>query len=129
MQIGHTYTLPVLERRQDALILDGGELGPVPLPAKEAGTADVGDKLDAFLYTDTQGKPLATTRQPVAECGQCASLKVMDITNAGAFLDWGLEKNLLLPFAEQRRPLEVGQTREHSRVSGQQRPAGGQQSH
>ena len=108
MQIGHTYTLPVLERRQDALILDGGELGPVPLPAKEAGTADVGDKLDAFLYTDTQGKPLATTRQPVAECGQCASLKVMDITNAGAFLDWGLEKNLLLPFAEQRRPLEVG---------------------
>ena len=108
MQIGHTYTLPVLERRQDALFLDGGKLGPVPLPLKEGGSSDVGDKLDAFLYTDTQGKPLATTRQPVAERGQCASLKVMDITNAGAFLDWGLEKNLLLPFAEQRRPLEVG---------------------
>ena len=108
MQIGHTYTLPVLERRQNTLILDGGELGPVSLPAKEAGSCDAGDELDAFLYTDTQGKPLATTRQPLVERGQCASLKVMDITNAGAFLDWGLEKNLLLPFAEQRRPLEAG---------------------
>ena len=45
MQIGHTYTLPVLERRQDALFLDGGKLGPVPLPLKEGGSSDVGDKL------------------------------------------------------------------------------------
>lgn len=105
--IGRTCTMPVLERHQNSLLLDGGELGPIPLPAKEAGTADPGDTLTAFIYTDSQGKPLATTRKPSAECGQCASLKVMDITNAGAFLDWGLEKNLLLPFAEQRRPLEI----------------------
>ena len=45
MQIGHTDTLPVLERRQDALFLDGGKLGPVPLPLKEGGSSDVGDKL------------------------------------------------------------------------------------
>lgn len=108
MQIGHTCTMSVLERRQDTLILDGGELGPVYLPAREAGHADIGDHLDAFVYTDSQGKPLATSHQPAAQLGECASLKVMDITHAGAFLDWGLEKNLLLPFAEQRRPLEVG---------------------
>ena len=105
--IGRICTMPVLERHQNSLLLDGGELGPIPLPAREAGAADPGDTLTAFIYTDSKGKPLATTRKPAAECGQCASLKVMDITNAGAFLDWGLEKNLLLPFAEQRRPLEI----------------------
>lgn len=108
MQIGYTYTLPVLERQQNSLTLDGGDLGPLPLPVKEAGGAHEGDKLEVFLFSDTQGKPLATTRKPIAERDQCASLKIMDITNAGAFLDWGLEKNLLLPFAEQRRPAEVG---------------------
>ncbi|MFK7858707.1 MAG: S1 RNA-binding domain-containing protein [Granulosicoccus sp.] len=108
MQIGYTHNLEVLERHQNSLSLDGGELGQLPLPVKEAGTADVGDSLEAFIYTDSQGKPLATTRKPLAERDQCASMKIMDITNAGAFLDWGLEKNLLLPFAEQRRPAEVG---------------------
>lgn len=108
MQIGYTYTMPVLERHQNTLTLDGGELGMLPLPAKEGGTAQVGDTLKAFIFTDSTGRPLATTRLPMAERDQCASLKVMDITNAGAFLDWGLEKNLLLPFAEQRRPVEVG---------------------
>jgi len=108
MQIGYTYTLPVLERYQSSLTLDGGELGHLPLPIKEAGNAQAGDCLEAFIYTDSQGKPLATTRKPFVQRDQCASLKIMDITNAGAFLDWGLEKNLLLPFAEQRRPAEVG---------------------
>jgi len=108
MQIGYTSTFIVLERHQNSLTLDGGQLGPLPLPAKEAGAAQAGDSIDAFIYTDSQGKPLATTRKPFAERDQCASLKVMDVTNAGAFLDWGLEKNLLLPFAEQRRPAEVG---------------------
>jgi len=106
--IGRTCSVPVLERHQNTLVLDGGKLGPVVLPAKEAGSADQGDVISVFIYTDSQGKPLATTRKPFVECGHCASLKVMDITNAGAFLDWGLEKNLLLPFAEQRRPLEAG---------------------
>lgn len=108
MEIGYTYRLPVLERHQNTVTLDGDNLGPLPLPSKEAGGADVGDTLEAFIYSDSAGKALATTRKPEATRGQCASLKVMDITNAGAFLDWGLEKNLLLPFAEQRRPLEVG---------------------
>lgn len=106
--IGYTHTLTVLARHQSSVSLDGGELGELPLPAKEAGAAQVGDNIEAFVYTDSQGNPLATSRKPLVERDQCASLKIMDITNAGAFLDWGLEKNLLLPFAEQRRPAEVG---------------------
>lgn len=108
MQIGHTYSTRVIERQRDVLYLDGNELGRLPLPAREAGNADDGDIIDVFIYTDATGQPLATTKIPLVERDQCASLKVMDITNAGAFLDWGLDKNLLLPFAEQRRPLEAG---------------------
>ncbi len=108
MQIGHTYKLQVSARQQETLLLDGGDLGQLPLPLKESGASQPGDMLDVFLFTDTQGRPMATTTTPLVECGQCATLKIMDITNAGAFLDWGLAKNLLLPFAEQRRPVEVG---------------------
>lgn len=108
MQIGYTHTLTVLERNRELIMLDGDALGRVPLPAAEAESADVGEKLSVFIYSDTAGKALATLRQPLVQRGQCASLKVVDVTNAGAFLDWGLEKNLLLPFAEQRRPVEIG---------------------
>lgn len=80
----------------------------MPLPTSEAESVEPGEHLRVFVFVDAQGKPLATTRQPLVERDQCASLKVVDITNAGAFLDWGLSKNLLLPFAEQRRPLEIG---------------------
>ena len=108
MKIGHSYTMPVIERQQTHINLDGGELGPIPVPISEAGTANVGDELQAFIFTDTNGKPLGTTQTPLVQRDQCACLKVVAITGAGAFLDWGLAKNLLLPFAEQRRPLEEG---------------------
>lgn len=107
-EIGHTAELTVLESNRESTLLDGGNLGPVKLDLNETSTATVGDKLTVFLFTDAQGKPVATTTMPKVQRGQCASLKVVDITNAGAFLDWGLSKNLLLPFAEQRRPLEIG---------------------
>ncbi len=109
MQIGHTQELTVLERNRNILLLDGGDGVTVPLPVDEADASlEAGDSLSVFIFVDASGKPLATTRQPLVERDQCASLKVVDITNAGAFLDWGLSKNLLLPFAEQRRPLEIG---------------------
>lgn len=108
MQIGYTHQLVVSERQQSTLVMDGGELGALSLPLDEAGSAEVGDVLSVFVYSDPKGQPVATLARPLAERGQCASLKVVDITNAGAFLDWGIGKNLLLPFAEQRRPLEIG---------------------
>ena len=109
MQIGHTQELTVLERNRNILLLDGGDGITVPLPVDEADASlEAGDSVSVFIFVDASGKPLATTRKPLVERDQCASLKVVDITNAGAFLDWGLTKNLLLPFAEQRRPLEIG---------------------
>jgi predicted RNA-binding protein (virulence factor B family) len=107
-KIGHTVELTILEANRESTTLDGGDLGPVKLDLNETSTAEAGEKLNVFLFTDAQGKPVATTKVPFVQRGQCASLKVVDITNAGAFMDWGLSKNLLLPFAEQRRPLEIG---------------------
>lgn len=71
---------------------------------------DVGNTLEAFVFTDAAGNPLATRQRPLVERGGCAALKVVANGPGGVFLDWGLDKHLLLPFAEQRRPLEIGQT-------------------
>ena len=70
-----------------------------------APEAKPGDELDAFIYTDSQGQPVASLKTPLATIYQCANLKVSSLAEGGAFLQWGIEKELLLPFAEQRRPL------------------------
>ncbi len=108
LQLGENADLLVLDTNRESITLDGQNLGPVQLPTEEAPKAEIGQKLSVFVYTDAQANAVATIDEPKVKRGHCASLKVVDITNAGAFLDWGLEKNLLLPFAEQRRPLEIG---------------------
>ena len=111
--IGQLVTLPVLRVERERLVLDGGADGEIPLARGELGErqapVEAGDVLEAFVITDAEARPVATTRAPHATLGRCASLAVVALSDAGAFLDWGLAKNLLLPFAEQRRPLEVGQ--------------------
>ncbi len=108
LEIGYTSELLVNEVNRESITLEGHELGPVLMNTSEAPLAAPGDTLEVFLYNNGAGDPIATMTMPMVQRGQCASLKVVDITNAGAFLDWGLSKNLLLPFAEQRRPLEIG---------------------
>lgn len=73
----------------------------VLLPKKEAETIKCGDKVSVFLYLDSSDRLIATRREPVMTIGNTAVLKVKDVTKIGAFLDWGLEKDLLLPFREQ----------------------------
>ncbi len=82
------------DTRPDApvLLLPGAE---VPRDAKE------GDVIDVFVYLDSAGRPIATTRTPKVLLGQVAFLTVTSCTNFGAFVDWGLPKELLVPFAEQ----------------------------
>ncbi|MDA9368001.1 S1-like domain-containing RNA-binding protein [Flavobacteriaceae bacterium] len=70
--------------------------------------ATLSDKLDVFLYLDAQGTPVVTTQRPKAEVGQFAYLKAIDNSEFGTFLDWGLDKDLLVPFAEQHRPMVSG---------------------
>jgi predicted RNA-binding protein (virulence factor B family) len=68
----------------------------------------VGDMIKVFLYFDSEDRIIATTLQPKAAVGDIAVLEATDITGVGAFLDWGLEKDLLVPFREQRKKMELG---------------------
>lgn len=69
---------------------------------------EVGDSLEVFIYKDNQNRPIATSKKPKVEVGELALLQVVDTTKIGAFLDWGLDKDLLLPFEEQ-----VGQIKKY----------------
>lgn len=81
----------------------------VLLPAKQvpAGSA-LGDRLEVFVYRDSQDRMIATVREPKLEMGKAALLTVAQTGKYGAFLDWGLEKDLLLPFREQRGRVQQG---------------------
>lgn len=82
----------------------------VLLPKKQVpeGTA-VGDKLRVFIYKDSEDRLIATTGMPKLQVGECAVLTVKDVAKIGAFLDMGLEKDLLLPFKEQSHPVKKGE--------------------
>ena len=67
-----------------------------------------GDKLEVFIYRDSEERLISTLREPMITLGKLAKLKVIDITRIGAFLDWGLERDLFLPFKEQTSKLEKG---------------------
>ena len=81
----------------------------VLLPAKQvpAGTK-AGDELTVFIYKDSKDRLIATTREPMLQVGQTAVLKVSQVTRIGAFLNWGLEKDLLLPYHEQTTRMQEG---------------------
>ncbi|MFD2933972.1 CvfB family protein [Spirosoma flavum] len=72
-------------------------------------TLAVDDEIDVFVYTDSEDRPIATTLTPAVHRDEFASLQVVAVTSAGAFLDWGLEKDLFVPHREQAQPMEVGQ--------------------
>jgi predicted RNA-binding protein (virulence factor B family) len=96
-----------------AAATDGGR-GPgaeailLPRPEVPEG-AKIGDALEVFVYLDSDDRPVATRRSPKLELGEVAFLAVTDVARVGAFVDWGLPKELLVPFAEQTRDLNVGE--------------------
>lgn len=82
----------------------------VLLPAKQVPeNVSAGDSLEVFIYKDSSDRLIATTREPVLTVGETAVLKVRQVTKIGAFLDWGLEKDLLLPYHEQTVRVHEGQ--------------------
>ena len=111
ISLGQTYTLEVTKLMDFGVYLNAGNLGSVLLPNKHApdGLAP-GDSLRVFLYLDSEDRPVATTQRPRAQVGQFAYLQVLASTDVGAFLDWGLDKDVLVPFSEQHRPMEVGRS-------------------
>jgi len=109
IRIGEYNDLEAFKRVDFGIYL-GNQEEWVLLPSKwvPEGLA-VGESLRVFVYTDSQDRPIATTDAPVATIGEFASMEVVDITNHGAFVDWGLEKDLFVPFAQQIRALKKGQ--------------------
>lgn len=89
--------------------LDGGETGEILMPARYVprGTKP-GDIVNVFVYFDSEDRLIATTEKPKVQCGQCASLRCKSVTRHGAFLDWGLMKDLFVPFREQQIEMREG---------------------
>lgn len=110
-EIGKISGLRVLRKTESGFLLDGEELGEIFMPRSFA-PPDVteGDLLEVFLYPDSEGRLLATPQRPRAVAGECAFLKVTAVTPVGAFLDWGLKKELLVPFSEQKQKMEEGKS-------------------
>jgi predicted RNA-binding protein (virulence factor B family) len=93
------------------LYLDAGEIGDVLLPQRYVtDDMQVGDVLDVFLYLDSEERLVATTDQPLVEVGEFACLQVSWVNEYGAFLDWGLMKDLFCPFREQKQRMVRGNT-------------------
>ena len=109
-ELGHFNNLLILEEKDLGLILDGGDnFGNILLPKRYIPDCHkVGERIRIFLYLDSDDRPIATTESPKAVAGEFAYLKVIDSTRAGSFLDWGLPKDLMLPFGEQPKRSRVG---------------------
>ena len=109
--IGKRNTLTVLRESKSGIYLDGGGHGEILLPNRYVPReVAMGDRLEVFVYRDSEDRLVATTETPRATVGEVATLKVISINRqVGAFLDWGLAKDLLLPFREQTGPVQVGQ--------------------
>ena len=107
VDIGRFNTLPIKTHNGLQLYLDGGNSGDILLsdkqPPKDAQTDGT---LKVFIYTGSDGELLATRKNPLVQMDEVAWLKVISIGRAGAFLDWGLPKDLLVPFSEQDYELE-----------------------
>ncbi|MFO1367783.1 MAG: S1-like domain-containing RNA-binding protein [Marinagarivorans sp.] len=110
INIGQFNSLKVVKQVEFGVYLDGGERGEILLPRRYVPpTTQLNDALDVFIYFDSDDCLIATTEKPKIHCGQCALLTVKDVNRVGAFMDWGLMKDLLVPYAEQHKPFEVGQ--------------------
>ena len=109
--VGRYNSLQVVKHTNFGLYLDGAQDGEILLPnryiPKDIPSEDE-DWLNVFIYLDSDDKLIATTEKPKVQVGEFASLKVVEVNSIGIFLDWGLPKDLLLPYSEEKRPLRAG---------------------
>lgn len=109
IELGRFNRLEVVKRVDFGMYLDGGDEGEILLPARYVPEGcEVGDWLNVFLYLDNEERLVATTLTPLVQVGQFACLEVAWINQYGAFLNWGLMKDLFVPFSEQKMKMEVG---------------------
>lgn len=113
LRLGRVNTLVALRHTSVGVFLNASEHGDpkddILLPNKYVPSdLAVGDEIDVFVYNDSHERPVATTLTPPVQRDEFATLQVAAVSDAGAFLDWGLEKDLFVPFREQARPMQVG---------------------
>lgn len=109
VNIGQMNRLEVLKQVDFGYYLDGGEDGEILIPQKYVPEdIEIGGEIDVFVYPDSEDRLIATTETPLAMVGDFAWLKVKEVNNVGAFLDWGLLKDLLVPYSEQKKEMKPG---------------------
>ncbi|MDF2455496.1 MAG: hypothetical protein K0R51_1489 [Cytophagaceae bacterium] len=110
IEIGKRNRLIVLRNTSVGLYLGDEEGQDILLPIKYIPEGiDINDEIDVFVYRDSEDRLIATTLEPRIQLNGFASLRVKDVNDFGAFLDWGLEKDLMVPYREQMNRMRVGQ--------------------
>lgn len=111
VRIGKISTLEVVKFTDQGVYLDGGPYGEILLPNRYVPlNCNEGDDVDVFIYFDSEDRIVASTDFPFGMVDEFAYLKVVEVAGVGAFLDWGLPKDLLSPFREQAQKMEVGRS-------------------
>ena len=111
MFLGQYNTLTILRFTAPGAYLGDDEDNVVLLPTKYIPeNAEIGDEIEVFLYLDSEDRIIATTKKPLLELHGFALLKVNEVSHFGAFLEWGIEKDLLVPFKEQNQKMEEGKS-------------------
>lgn len=109
--LGRYNRLTVTKLEDHGVYLNASWMGDVLLPKRYVPEGcKLGDKLGAFIYLDSEDRFIATTQRPKAQVGEVAHLEVKEVNKVGAFLDWGLPKELLVPFSHQQKTMEVGRS-------------------
>src|SRR3982751_1757288 len=109
IQAGYWNKLKVVKHVDFGLYLDGGDAGEILLPKRFAPeNAHVGDELDVFIYHDSENRLIATTQTPKGVVGDIVALRCVSTTNQGAFLDWGLMKDIFVPLSQQTSNMMTG---------------------
>ncbi len=102
VQIGKMNRLPIKEKRNNIIYLDGGKLGDIPLHASQSAMKhQSSDEIEVFIYVDKEQQLVATIQKPYATVGEFAQLRVIGTSPAGAFMGWGLKDDLFVPKSEQ----------------------------
>ena len=111
IELGKFNTLKVVKEVDFGMYLDGGEEGEILLPSRYVPeNCEPGDELKVFIYLDNEERLVATTLTPLVQVGQFACLEVAWINQYGAFLNWGLMKDIFVPFSEQKMKMQVGRS-------------------
>ncbi len=109
VKIGRINKLTIKTNRDDGIYLDGGKSGDILLPKKHVpDNCRPGDEIEVFVYANKSKRLQATTQKPYATVGQFAKLRVISSSSQGVYLDWGLQKDLLIPKGEQSTKMEEG---------------------